>query len=151
MRSLLLSFCLLLAGFLAPSPSGAQPGQGGPPGLFSGAGEAGPSSMNAVGQRRMATLKEDSTTQSIRLVRIAGNLSQRRTLVMHVGQNRALAPTVPPAFQREHPGRGRAEKPGRGKAQTPDRGRGNQKTKLFIRRDEINPIREGTYAWKGTV
>ena len=92
MRSLLLSLFLLFAGFLVPPFSGAQPGQEGPPGLFNDAGEAGPSSMNAVGQRRMATLKEDSTTQSIRLVRIAGNLSQRRTLVMHVGQNRALAP-----------------------------------------------------------
>lgn len=151
MRSLLLSFCLLLAGFLIPSSAGAQPGQGGPAGLFTGADEAGPSSMNAVGQKRMTTLKDDSTTQSIRLVRIAGNLSQRRTLVIHVGQNRALAPEVPSAFQREHPGRGQAETPGREKAKTPGEGRDNQKTKLFIRRDEINPIREGAYAWKGTV
>jgi hypothetical protein len=142
-RSLISALFLSFAVAVASGPAAAQPGAEGPPGLFKGAGEAGPQAMNAVGQKRMATLKQDSTTQSIRLVRIAGNLSQRRTLVMHVGANRALAPEVPPTFQREHPGRGGAEKPGRG--------RGNQKTKLFIRRDEINAIEEGIYAWKGTV
>jgi len=143
-RSLIPALFLLFAVAVVSGPAAAQPGAEGPPGLFKGAGEASPQAMNAVGQKRMATLKQDSTTQSIRLVRIAGNLSQRRTLIMHVAKkNRTLAPDVPPAFQREHPGQGRAKGPGQS--------RGRQRTKLFIRRDGINAIDEGTYAWAGTV
>jgi len=83
----------------------------------------------------MDTLEQDSTTRSIRLVRLVENLSQQRALTMHVDRGtRVLAPSMNPAFQHGA-----------------ENGGGGRTVELSIRRDRINAVSEGTYAWNGSV
>lgn len=98
-RALLPGIFLLIVVFLSPPTTLAQPEDMGPPGLFKRGGANGPEAMTAVGQKRLETLRADSTTQSIRLVRIAGNLSQRRRLIMHVGRIALSPPMYIPYFR----------------------------------------------------
>ena len=77
----------------------AQEPPGEPPGLFKEASGTSPQTMNAVGQNRLETLRQDAPTQSIRLVRMMDNLSQQQSLVIQM-RNRALAPEVHPVFER---------------------------------------------------
>lgn len=129
----LLLSSLAVAMFFA-FPAVAQ-SAGDAPGLFKDA-EEGPSALNRVGQQRMNTLEQDSTTRSIRLVRLVDDLSQQRAMTMHVDQGtRVLAPSVNPTFQRN----------------SENEGSSGRMVELSVQRDGINAISEGTYAWTGTV
>lgn len=132
---LFLGLSLLL--FAVP-PASAQEVPSEAPSLFTGAGTT-QTTMNDVGQKRLEALKQDSTTQSIRLVRLAGNLSQQRTLVMQANRAQGIAPTVHPMYERESTDRGREAE------------RSSRKVQLVIQRDRVKSLGKGTYIWRGTV
>lgn len=114
------------------APVGAQTTDA--PDLFSGAAQ-GQAALNSVGQERMTTLRQDSTTQSLRLVRIADDLSQRRALRIKADRETGtLSPDVTPSYQRDA---------------AP--GASGRMVSLTVNRDDINVLRERTYAWTGTV
>ena len=124
----------VLVALLSAVPVAAQQTDGGPPALFKGAAE-GPAALSRVGTTRMETLQQDSTTQSIRLVRIADDLSQRRALQIEADRETGiLSPNVAPSYQQE------TAPAASGRAMS-----------LTLNRDGISALRERTYAWTGTV
>ncbi|WP_158704984.1 zinc-dependent metalloprotease [Salinibacter altiplanensis] len=132
-RCLPLLLSSLAAAIFFALPAVAQ-SAGDAPELFNAT--EGPSALNSVGMKRMDTLEQDPTTQSIRMVRIVKDLSQQRALTMQVDQDtRVLAPSVSPTFQRN----------------SENEGSSGRMVELSIQRDGINAISEGTYAWTGTV
>ena len=120
----------------------AQDGSGEPLSLFSTAPAVGAQAMSAVGDERLETLQQDAPTQSVRLVQMVDDLSQRRSLVIK-WNGRVVEPDVQPVFVRTPAAEGKTQ------GETQDRIKGT--TTLFIERDTIKAVGEASFAWSGTV
>ena len=128
--------------FLLPTTAYAQDGSGEPPSLFSTAPVVGAQAMSAVGDERLETLQQDVPTQSIRLVQMVDDLSQRCSLVIK-WNGRVVEPDVQPVFVRAPTAEGAALDDAQ------DQIKGT--TTLFIERDTIKAVGEASFAWSGTV
>lgn len=106
--------------------------------LFRGADEVSRQALGGTALKRLEVLEQNSTTKSVRLVRIADDLSQQRALTMHVAENtKAPVPRLSPVFHRDSD-----------KQQNAASGRA---VELLIRRDKVNALSDEAYAWTGTV
>ncbi len=114
----------------------AQQTSGDPPSLFRDAG-ATRQALKAQGTERLQTIEAVPTTASIRLVRIADNLSQQVVLTMQLDAKRGLAPDIQTVFQSEDPEQ--------------DSFSGEGAVELFIRRDDVEIVSDDIYAWDGTI